>query len=252
MQRLLRKALLLSLLLHFLILFLFQAPDLSRFQSLELAQPIWIDLKKGKYEIADILPPVREEKPDEAKFLGMYDSRVEEERVAPTRMEKRTTDSGLSAEALAKAEQRTMDHGLWTMDQKREADEKSIVPAEDYFPDFRHGSHTYLNVLRFPDIQYFVMLKKVFRTTFNPHSSLSEAYFQNRITMGKVETVLGVSIDPEGNLAELFVFQSSGIREYDDEALRTIRASSPFSKPPSKLMEGEDLLRMSWTFTVYL
>lgn len=235
----LRLFLILSLLLHLLFLGVLQVPDYSRSRSLELAQPIWIDLKKGKYEIADIPSPVKEEKPDETKFLGMYDSRVEEERVAPTVLGKRRAESG---------EQKTENR-------EQKTDLGSLVQpslSEDYFPDFNHGPHTYLNVLRFPDIQYFVMLKKVFRTTFDPHSPLREAYFQNRITMGKVEAVLGVSIDTKGNLAELFVLRGSGIREFDEETLRTIRASSPFSKPPAKLLEGDGLLRMSWTFTVYL
>jgi TonB family protein len=67
-----------------------------------------------------------------------------------------------------------------------------------------------------------------------------------------VDVVLGVSVDRAGALAETFVFKSSGIPTYDEEALRTVRASAPFSSPPEKFLENDGVLRMSWTFTVYL
>ncbi len=36
------------------------------------------------HQIADIAPPEKEERPDKAKFLGLYDSRVEKEQVMAT------------------------------------------------------------------------------------------------------------------------------------------------------------------------
>lgn len=240
----LRSYLLISLLCHLVILLLLQIPR-DYAPTPMLAEPIWIDIQKGKYEVVDIQPPKMEERPEDAEFLGLYDTRADQERVAVTPSE------------------RTMDRGPKTEDQK-EKDRfshstvnglRSTVPdvfPDDFFPDFRRGPHTYLNVLRFPDIQYFVRLKRAFKLTFNPLSPLREAYFHNRITRGKIETVLGVSIDKGGNLSELFVIQESGLQTYDEEALRTIRASAPFSTPPVKLLDKEGLLRMSWTFTVYL
>jgi len=72
------------------------------------------------------------------------------------------------------------------------------------------------------------------------------------VTRGSVDVVLGVSVNKGGELAELFVFRSSGIPAYDEEALRTVRASSPFASPPDKFLAKDGLLRMSWTFSVYL
>ena len=69
--------------------------------------------------------------------------------------------------------------------------------------------------------------------------------------MGKIECVIGVSLDASGKIAELFVIRSSGMGGYDEEALQTLRDSSPFSSPPSEFMKSGQL-RMSWTFTVYL
>ncbi|MFA5812820.1 MAG: energy transducer TonB, partial [bacterium] len=123
---------------------------------------------------------------------------------------------------------------------------------DDFYPDFRRGARTYLNVLRYPEVEYFVRLKRAFKMTFNPEPSLREHFSQNLITRGSIDVVLGVSVDKMGNLTELFVFRGSGVPTYDKEALRTVRASSPFAQPPSKFTDDDGMLRMSWTFSVYL
>lgn len=232
-----------SLLLHLL---LGLGASLRSFLAPEAKQQatIWVDLQQGKYEVVDILPPKEERRPETAHFLGLHDSQVDQEKVAmhraPSMEEKAGSGRGTSdAEGPG-----------WSMEPVGEGESAAL--AEDYYPDFRRGRHTYLNVLRFPDIQYFVRLKRAFKMTFNPIPSLREAYVQNRIVEGKIETVLGVSIDAQGNLDEIFVVKGSGISEFDAETLRTIRVSSPFSAPPTKLLDGDGLVRMSWTFTVYL
>ena len=127
-----------------------------------------------------------------------------------------------------------------------------MSPQEDFFPDYKVGSHTYLNVQAHPDVGYFVRLKKVFRTTFNPVPALSSYFATNRVARGRVEVVVAITVDAKGNLEELFVVQDSGIRNYNDEVLRTVRDSSPFAAPPQKLLADDFKLRMAWAFTVYL
>lgn len=233
--------LVLSLLFHLLVFFL--TPIRTFAPSKEPV--VWLDFKKGKYEVVDILPPLKEERPEEAEFLGMYDSLVSKETVTTENREQRTE----TVNRNRNGKQRTENREALSFLEKSQGQE---IFLEDYLPDFHRGPHTYLNVLKFPDIQYFVMLKRVFKMTYNPIPSLREAYLQNRITHGRVEVLLGVSLDTKGQLAELFIFRESGIQEFDQEAMRTIRASAPFMIPPSKLLDDEGLLRMTWTFTVYL
>ncbi|MDO8494359.1 MAG: TonB family protein, partial [Deltaproteobacteria bacterium] len=240
-----------SFLLHFLLVLLFSLVPGLHLPFLDPEKIVWVDLAKDNYEIVDILPPEKEEKPDESQFLGLYDSRVKEETIGPSELRPLPDEP---ASAQPKKEQKKS---------KQKSDETALkVPSpdaprskpndifssafpEDFYPDFKKGNHTYLNVLRFPDVQYFVRLKRAFKMTFNPSAGLREAYYQNRVTHGKVEATLGVTVDAKGNLAELFVFQGSGIEAYDQEVLRTVRASSPFSTPPDKLLDPNKLLRMS-------
>lgn len=260
------KFLLYSLLLHLLVIFLLKMPKQVPLTEPEVAKPIWIDLQKGK-QIADILEPEKQERPDQNQFLGMYDSKVKEEQVAAVqgksdRIQPQQPDRpGKPKQKKEKAvEKREVSKdGLYAAREERHREEESesvggVAEAlpEDFYPDFKKGGRTYLNVLRFPDIQYFVRLKRVFKMTFNPQRALEEAYLTNQISRGQIATVLGVSVDRRGELAELFVFRSSGVEHYDQEALRTIKASSPFSVPPQKLLDPDGVVRMSWTFIVYL
>lgn len=258
---------LLSLLLHVLIfvvspLFMTAFP-LPQEEVVEIL-PL---LEEGdEYRIADIAPPAVQQRPEQAKFVGQYDSTAKEERVAsdqPGRTDRGRGEKPGEAKPPA-SNPLQKKHDLYRVDPdlfaRQESRAESGVEEEggaarnldDYFPDFRRGEHTYLNVLRFPDVDYFVRMKRAFKLTFNPGPPLRAHFLNNRITRGSVEAVLGLSVNAQGELSELFIFRSSGISEYDQECMRTIRASSPFAAPPQKFLEKDGLLRMSWTFTVYL
>ena len=237
------RGLAISLALHILLLLLFRIPSMDRTFS---TSPIWIELKDPTREIVDIMPPEKQERPKDSKFLGLYDSRVEQETVAGGRGDSTPAPSH---------ELYSFSEKIFLAQEKRERERSEVLGnplPEDFYPDFQRGPHTYLNVLRFPDCEYFVRLKRIFKLAWNPSSALRDAAVTSRIARGNLEVVLGVSIDNEGELAELFVHQSSGIREYDNEALRAVRSSAPFAVPPEKLLAGKKELRMSWSFIQYL
>lgn len=215
----------------------------------------------GKYQIADIARPSVEKRPDKAKFLGLYDSSVEKESVAsglhrPGRGEK----AGEKGTPRLKPTRQKKDLFAFSPNLFKDKDkfkegnasEEGGSRAEDFYPDFSRGPHTYLNVLRYPGVEYFVRMKRAFKITFNPVPALRSHFASNIISRGSVDVVLGVSVGTTGELVELFVFRDSGIPSYDEEAMRTVRASAPFSKPPEKFLDDDGLLRMSWTFSVYL
>jgi TonB family protein len=257
------------LILHLLLIF--SAQYFARVPKFEedVVEVIPIDLKSidaRDLRIADIDKPDLDKKPDKPKFLGMYDSSVKEESVATGAVAKKGGDGRAqkrpqAQEAGPLRSEKAPKKDIFAVNRKDFQEGKdgsgkrsgdSASPSGDFFPDFKRGARTYLNVLRYPDVDYFVRMKRAFRMTFNPAPSLSNYFSSNHVSVGSVEVVLGVSVDKNGELSELFVFRSSGIAGYDEEALRTVRASSPFSTPPSKFVDDDGILRMSWTFTVYL
>lgn len=220
--------------------------------------------------IADIDKPAVEQKSKQPKFLGMYDSATDKEQVASGKVAEKGGEKGSKTPApkndqKQKVEKQQPDKKLdadklYSFNKQRalggksskRGDDGSGVTSGDFFPDFKVGAKTYLNVLRYPDVDYFVRMKRAFRMTFDPEPALRSHFTMNQVSRGSIEVILGVSVNKQGGLSELFVFRSSGIPDYDEEALRTVRASSPFSSPPDKFVEKDGQLRMSWTFTVYL
>lgn len=225
---------------------------------------IFLDKPEGGWQLADIPKPANEEKPDKAKFLGMYNQKTQEETVAVQNREIVRSPDGEMAGSEDRKIVRSLDSKIAGLEEMREPAEKKerneVVRGspgrgeggmpEDFYPDYKYGEHTYLNVLRYPDVEYFVRLKRMFKMTWNPTPVLQREL--TSVSRGSVSVVMAVSVDKTGNLTELFVLKSSGLAGYDNEALRAIRASSPFSSPPEKFLKNDGKLRMSWTFIVYL
>jgi len=290
-----------SVLLHIVLLLLFilvpaymPPPEKPVFIEAWPTTPAEVEQKlaeqKQKMRIADISEPEVQERPKTAKFVGMYDSTVPQERVGDGKVKPRGTKTKGDRKSKAKkkqakaktevkkktkSESRTKDK-LYNFDDKMFAMNDPAPPADkpitptmpsqtprgsisigdsssgDFFPDIKRGNHTYLNVLRYPGVSYFVRMKRAFRTTFDPVPALRAYFSANHVARGSVDVVLAVSVNEQGNLAELFILRSSGIPSYDREALRTVRASSPFARPPEKFLADDGALRMMWTFSVYL
>ncbi len=256
-----RLYIIISLLVHILLLIAasWKMKDMSM-RDFKPSTPEVVEvnlLPDPSYQIADIEPPKKEEKPKDSKFVGLYDSRVEEEKVAPSqplrhrgghedaKQEKKQQGKGTGEKLALKTPEKSAEpQGL--------GDSFTDSLPQDFFPDRKIGDKTYLNVLRFPKIGYFVRLKKIFHTTWNPAPAVRSYAGTNFISKGQMGVVLGVAINQSGELAELFVINSSGLPAYDQEAIRTIRDSAPFAVPPSDLLDSTKTLRMVWTFTVYL
>lgn len=257
-------ALLLSLLIHALLAGLgvtisVLVPPKDRLAE-EKSKPIEVVVFPKGLQIADISPPAEEKIPDKARFIGEYDSTVKEETVSPSRRPEGGTPGTTkkNAPTLEKtlqdklAPKKETSFAAKSPEKVLRGGENDYFngPSEDFFPDYNLGGHTYLNVLKFPKVGYFVRLKKAFRTTFDPVPALRSSL--NQVSKGQIDVVLAVTVDRMGKLADLQILRSSGLPSYDREAVRTVRDSAPFSVPPRELLDDSSMLRMAWTFTVYL
>lgn len=262
MNRRISIFLLASVLLHLCLILLFTQWPHSQSKMAAQEKEIEVDLVKPDFphRIADILEPPIQKVPKNPKFLGIYDSQVDEETVASSPARPQTARQKEAAAQKPTPKSEPTEPGPKLAKQPPEPSEsKKINPLEDsgiesypedFYPDYKVANHTYLNVLRFPKVGYFVRLKKIFKTTFDPVPVLRQQI--NQITRGQVEVVLGVTVGSNGALDNLMVIHPSGLPAYDAEALRTIHDSSPFAAPPKELLDANGKLRMSWTFTVYL
>lgn len=280
-------AIVLSLLLHILVAVLvifLRIPMPGEWHE----APIEVFDAQGK-QIADPLLKGNRQVPKKAEHVGVDDNAVTQETVArprPSRAPAQRVDEEVVGAERRKPQRKqgkagsklpfnrdslyAVDPRLYSMQQPEKLDHNLESPApkkrslpqtavsssmnveseaylsEDYYPDYTYGAHTYLNVLKYPDVEYFVRLKRAFKQTWSPM-----AYMIGGEPRSSIAVVLAVSVDPGGAMSELFVLRSSGSGAYDQEALRTIRANAPFSAPPERLLK-DGLLRMSWTFIVYM
>lgn len=118
---------------------------------------------------------------------------------------------------------------------------------------FKIRENTYVNVLHSPDNKYYVELKKKFKTQWNPSRALKheKRKLANR-SSNKISTVVGLGINSKGELIESFIIKSSDIPGFDAEVVRAVREASPFTRLPQKLRGKDNILRIAWTFIVYL
>lgn len=237
-----------SLLLHFLVLFILSVVMTQIDKSLPEPAPVWVELKKmdSPRQIADIPKPKREEKPDKADAVSMYDQKVKDE-IVKQGMEQQSASvkpSPLKPEPDSRKLVK-----MPGLPEARKEMPATLVP-DDFLPDYKWGNRTYINTLAQPNMAYFVELKRKYRLTWNPAPILRG--HANEISRGKISVVLGVSVNSRGELADLVVIRSSGYYDYDQEGKRTIRSSSPYSAPAANLLGADHLLHMAWTFVVYL
>lgn len=255
-----------SILFHIVMLLLIKE-GLKSFQAQvqEAPQAVWIALKDSSLpqRIADIERPKEERTPDKASAQALYNQAVTEEVVSPSPPRPSEGQQGEGAKPQQKVESKKDLKEQYAMRIPKQDQKERLpglpqatqglgtpAPMDDYFPDYKVGARTYLNTLANPHIRYFVELKQKFKLTFNPVPALSGHI--NEISRGRIDVVLGVSVNSQGELAELIVIRPSGIESYDFEGRRTVRSSAPFSAPPSHLLQDDGLLHMAWTFIVYL
>jgi len=222
----------------------------------EKEEIVMVDLQNN-YQIADIAKPKVEKRPEKAKHIGIYDSSIKEETVAefsPRAPGRPVHRGGEGIENIKKPT--PANDGVERIAMMRERKQVFSLPStrlpEDFYPDFKRGSHTYINVMKHQDVGYFVQLKRIFKLAWDPTHALRSHYAAGEVSRGSVKVILGLSISKSGELDELFVINGSGLKEYDHEAMRAVRASSPFHAPPSKLVTKDGKLRVSWTFVVYM
>jgi TonB family protein len=229
-------------------------------------------LAQGPFEVVYLTQPANQIRPTRATKLGKTDNATSQEHVARARRRTSPTPAVAGAPGVRLGAPKTATPRRAASGGVMEQRKRSQVPAtalirrlpggraapslpEDYFPHYKHGGHTYINVLRYPGIDYFVEVKQSVSTAWNPVPVLRE-HMQFVTRQRAISTVLGIVITDAGKLEEAFVLKSSGLKPFDREALRAFRSTFPFFAPPKQLLAldgiADNRLRMSVSFRVYL
>jgi protein TonB len=81
-------------------------------------------------------------------------------------------------------------------------------------------------------------------------SRLREISQTARVQPGDYTTSVDVVLDPEGNLVEVRLLQSSQVREFDEAVHSSWSKIGKFPNPPKGLIKEDGKVHTGWNFTV--
>lgn len=120
----------------------------------------------------------------------------------------------------------------------------------DRLDGIESGDFTAINSKKWKFASFFNRMKRQVAQNWHP-----DTVYLRRDPTGKVYgtkdrvTVLEVSLKPNGSLANVVVFQQSGIDFLDAEAINAFHLAQPFPNPPSGLVDaGSQLITFSFGF----
>lgn len=252
----------LSILAHLIfVLFITNFPFSSQEQIPEKPKAVFVELAKQSKPIVDIPKPKVEEVPQKATAESLYNQKVKEEQVSsksgPTIL--------IESPPKKAVENVNKTPGKKMNDEKPKTEPKKTNPVAkydsipgmpemkpsqlsgDYVEKIKIGSVTYINAQANPRLAYIVELKRRFYLTWNPIPLLRAQ--MGRLPPGNIQTKIGFTVSSNGTLLKAIVLSPSLVEGYDQEALRTIQSSAPFSSPPAYLLEN-GVVNIYWGFIV--
>ena len=131
--------------------------------------------------------------------------------------------------------------------------ESGLAQNNDFLEDVPMGDVTNLNTVEYKYYSFFNRIKRKLEVHWG--KSLREktlAMYKDgrRIPANSLQiTSLIISLDSKGNIVNIVIKGSSGIREFDDAALESFNRAGPFPNPPKSMLKN-GTARIEWGFVV--
>ncbi len=121
----------------------------------------------------------------------------------------------------------------------------------DNLRDVAEGDGTFLNTREWKYAAFFNRVKQAVSARWDPMGKLraKDPRGANQLGTRDRVTVLGVSLRPDGTIADIFVSESSGIEALDQESIQAFERAAPFGNPPAALVQN-GLIRFAFSFNV--
>ncbi|WNG38139.1 TonB family protein [Archangium violaceum] len=119
----------------------------------------------------------------------------------------------------------------------------------DHLKDVEEGDGTYLNTREWKYASFFNRVKQSVGTKWNPNSALMRRDPTGSTYSGRDRyTLLNVTLDETGKVADITIEKSCGLDFLDMEAVESFRRAQPFPNPPPGLLEDDSKVRFSFGF----
>lgn len=118
----------------------------------------------------------------------------------------------------------------------------------DNLNDVAAGEGTYLNTREWKYAQFFNRVKQAVSAKWDPNGRLKQKDAAGKY-MAEKTTVLGVTLRPDGSIADIYVVKTCGVDYLDAEAVGAFERAAPFLNPPAALVEN-GFIRFAFSFTL--
>ncbi|MGZ3458750.1 MAG: TonB family protein, partial [Archangium sp.] len=119
----------------------------------------------------------------------------------------------------------------------------------DHLKDVDEGEGTLLNTREWKYASFFNRVKQSVGTQWDPNSALMRRDPSGHIYSGKDRyTLLNVTLDEHGKVADITIEKSCGLDFLDMEAVESFKKAQPFPNPPPGLLEDDSKVHFSFGF----
>lgn len=119
----------------------------------------------------------------------------------------------------------------------------------DHLKDLEEGDGTYLNTREWKYASFFNRVKQSVGTQWNPNAALMRRDPTGQTYSGRDRhTLLNVTLDETGRVAEIQIEKSCGLDFLDMEAVESFRRAQPFPNPPAGLLEDDSKVHFKFGF----
>ncbi|ATB26691.1 energy transducer TonB family protein [Melittangium boletus] len=119
----------------------------------------------------------------------------------------------------------------------------------DHLKNVAEGDGTYLNTREWKFASFFNRVKQSVGTQWNPNTALMRRDPTGNIYAGRDRyTMVQVTLDEHGKVADISIEKSSGLDFLDLEAIESFKRAQPFPNPPAGLLEDDSKVRFSFGF----
>lgn len=129
---------------------------------------------------------------------------------------------------------------------------RSISSTRDYLEDVPPGELTHLNTVEYKFYGYFFRIKQKLEGFWGRSVQEKAALLakNGRVLVDDEHvTALRIVMNATGEIIEVVVLGSSGVRELDDAAIESFNAAGPFPNPPRDLIVDGRVI-IEWGFVV--
>jgi TonB family protein len=119
----------------------------------------------------------------------------------------------------------------------------------DHLRNMEEGEGTFLNTREWKYAGFFNRVKQSVGTHWRPGLALNRRDPTGNIYSGRDRhTVLEVTLDARGQVADITVLKSCGLDFLDLEAIESFKRAEPFPNPPAGLLEHDSKVRFTFGF----